>query len=423
MRMLTTCLMRGFKFAVLGAAGAALAWMTGCAEMDNYMAAANTMGRSQGSIYSNQTEPYNGPKARVAVMDFQDKTAQGRGAIGNGMKEQLVTALGQTGAFILLERDNLNDVMREQNLGASGRANPDTAAPIGGVEGADFLIYGAVTEYMADQAGVNVNGSGEREMQNGNLLQAAAGAAMNQSHVAIDLRVVDSKTARIVATTTIQGRARDLGGGLDGQFSGVLLGANGHYNTPIEKAVRACMIKASNWIADNTLRSGVVHTNETQADGPYSRRPEGDRRGGGDSYGRSGRDDRGGDRYGRQGDRGDDRGGRSIREGDRPERRGPAASLPVGDRPGMRQPARPRTPIQPQTPAAAQAQPQTGGLGAPMTVVAPNVLVHSNPSTGSPVVGKLTLNQQVTVVETQNGWKRMRMDNGLLGWVHGSALK
>lgn len=419
--MFKTCLMRGLKLAMLGTAGAALAWMTGCAEMDNYLASANTMGRSQGSIYHNQTEPYNGPKARVAVMDFQDKTAQGRGAIGNGMKEQLVTALGQTGAFILLERDALNDVMREQNLGASGRANSDTAAPIGGLEGADFLIYGAVTEYMADQAGMNLNGQGEREMQNGNLLQAAAGAAMNQSHVAIDLRVVDSKTARIVATTTIQGRARDLAGGLDGQFSGVLLGTSGHYNTPIEKAVRACMIKASNWIADNTLRGGIVHTNETQLDGPYSRRNnDGDRRGGGDRNDRNDRGDRGGDRYGREGR--EDRGGSRYSQGG--ERRTPAP-FPGSDRSGVRQqPARPRTPIQPQAPSVeASAQAPAAAAGTSMTVVSPNVLVRSNSSAGSPVIGRLNQNQVVEVVKTQNGWMRVRMDNGLLGWVHGSSLK
>lgn len=60
--------------------------------------------------------------------------------IGDGMKEQLVTAMAQTGAFILLERQAIQDVLKEQEFGASGRVNKQTASKVGEVEGAQFLI-------------------------------------------------------------------------------------------------------------------------------------------------------------------------------------------------------------------------------------------------------------------------------------------
>ena len=53
-----------------------------------------------------QSEDAMGPKARVAVTKFIDKSAKGRsyGAIGDGMAEMLANALFSTNRFIVLER-------------------------------------------------------------------------------------------------------------------------------------------------------------------------------------------------------------------------------------------------------------------------------------------------------------------------------
>lgn len=59
---------------------------------------------------------------------------------GDGMAEMLANALFATNRFIVLERQSLDDVLREQDLGASGRVRKETAARIGEIEGADLLI-------------------------------------------------------------------------------------------------------------------------------------------------------------------------------------------------------------------------------------------------------------------------------------------
>src|SRR4030042_1687081 len=107
-------------------------------------------------------EDYMGPKARIAVTRFVDKSAKGpiSGQIGDGMSEMLANALFGTNRFIVLERQSLGDVIAEQDLGASGRIRQETAARIGEIEGADLLIEGTITEFEpgASGAGGGVGG-------------------------------------------------------------------------------------------------------------------------------------------------------------------------------------------------------------------------------------------------------------------------
>lgn len=97
------------------------------------------------SIEEAQSAPYGGPLARIAVSRFTDKTGKGwwSGEVGDGMADMLSTALYHTNRYIVLERQQLADVLREQELGASGRVKQDTAAPMGQIEGAELLVTGA----------------------------------------------------------------------------------------------------------------------------------------------------------------------------------------------------------------------------------------------------------------------------------------
>jgi curli biogenesis system outer membrane secretion channel CsgG len=223
--------------------------LVSCEMNDQFMNPTKVTSSTPVTIRQAQSENPNGPKLRVCVMDFTDKSAQGGGQIGTGMKEQLVTALSQTNAFIVLERDALNAVMAEQDMGQTGRFKEGTVAKTGELVGASFLIYGAVTEYSDSESSVSGGVQGLGSI--GNVIAPAVGAALNQAHVAIDMRLVDTQTGQVVNSTSVEGSPRDLSAGLSGGYSRVLLGLSGSYRTPREKAVRACMIKAVNWIASN----------------------------------------------------------------------------------------------------------------------------------------------------------------------------
>ncbi len=207
------------------------------------------------SIEEAQQEAYNGPKARIAVSRFSDKTGKGwwTGAIGDGMSDMMATALFNTNRYIVLERQTLGDVLKEQDLGASGRIKRGTEAPIGEIEGAELLITGAVTEFEGAQSGVGGGLGGFGGI--GSIIGGIAGG-VKKAHMAIDVRVIDTKTSRILAATSVEGEATDfnLGGALGGAVGGgAMAGALGGWSkTPTEKALRICIQEAVKFIVAKT---------------------------------------------------------------------------------------------------------------------------------------------------------------------------
>ena len=208
------------------------------------------------SIDEAQQEAYDGPKARVAVSQFKDKTGKGwwTGAIGDGMADMLSTALFHTNRYIVLERQQVSDVLREQDLGAAGRIKKGTEAPIGEIEGAELLVTGAVTEFEGAASGVG-GGIGGIGGTAGRIL-GGIGGGLKKAHMAIDMRVIDTRTSRIVAATSVEGEATDfaLGGALAGAGSGGALGGalGGWSKTPTEKALRICIQEAVKFIVSKT---------------------------------------------------------------------------------------------------------------------------------------------------------------------------
>ncbi|NCO19142.1 MAG: hypothetical protein GW900_03680, partial [Gammaproteobacteria bacterium] len=134
-----------------------------------------------------QDEHYNGPRARIAVARFENKTADSQNwyspSIGDGMADMLTTALVNSGRYIVLERDSLDSVLGEQDLGASGRIRQGTAAAIGEIEGAELLVVAAVTEF-GDSGGTQAGGGGF-----GRRVFGAISGGSRTAHMAIDLRV------------------------------------------------------------------------------------------------------------------------------------------------------------------------------------------------------------------------------------------
>jgi len=136
---------------------------------------------------------------RVAVFDFADKSGHhyrwwtGQ-PVGEGMADMLVTALVKTGAYQVIERQEIQRIMEEQKLGASGLVTEQTAAQIGKLLGVDLAIFGSVTEfgYSEDQIG-------------GSLKQKGLGLGMKtmSATVGIDIRFVNTTTGEILTAESI----------------------------------------------------------------------------------------------------------------------------------------------------------------------------------------------------------------------------
>jgi curli biogenesis system outer membrane secretion channel CsgG len=202
---------------------------------------------------SAQLEAYNGPKARIAVADFEDKMSSSghyRAEYGRGMSDMLVNALFQSNRYIVLEREKLEAVLAEQNLGASGRVKKETAAAIGEIEGAELMVTAAITGFDPGASG------GEGSL--GNILGGNLGAitgGFKKAHVAMDLRVIDTRTARVLAATSVQGSATAFSGGgtmLGGAMGG---GLGGFAKSPMETAIRKMIVEAVKFIVAQTPQS------------------------------------------------------------------------------------------------------------------------------------------------------------------------
>jgi len=210
------------------------------------------------SIEDAQREAYDGPQARVAVAQFRDKTGKGwwTGAIGDGMADMLATALFHTNRYIVLERQTVSDVLREQDLGASGRVQKGTEAPIGQIEGAELLVTGAVTEFEGAQSGVGGGVGGVGGLGTAGRILGGLAGGIKKAHMAIDMRIIDTRTSRIVAATSVEGEATDfaMGGALAGAGSGGALGGalGGWSKTPTEKALRICIQEAVKFMVART---------------------------------------------------------------------------------------------------------------------------------------------------------------------------
>ena len=183
-----------------------------------------------------QAAPAHGPQKRIAVSAFEYRAGKGSSAIGDGMSDMLTNALFSTGKFIVLERERLDEVMDEQDLAASGRFKQDTAAPKGELEGAELLIRGSVIQF-------------EPKCKGGSAIIVSG----NQACMAINLRIVDAATGRVVNATTVEGTSADNRVGILFPAGSLPIGLGAYSNTPMEAAIRNCIEAAVQHIASTKL--------------------------------------------------------------------------------------------------------------------------------------------------------------------------
>lgn len=109
--------------------------------------------------------------------------------LGSGVSDIFATEAFRSGRFVVTERDQLVSVLREQDLGASGRVDPESAAQAGRILGAQILVFGSVTEF-----GVTQTGGG------GRVFGLFGGSAETvTARVSVDVRMVDAVTAELLA--------------------------------------------------------------------------------------------------------------------------------------------------------------------------------------------------------------------------------
>lgn len=196
-----------------------------------------------GDMDSARAEAYDGPKARIAIADFEDKMSSSghfRGEYGRGMSDMLATALFQTNRYVVLEREKIHAVEAERKRRGSKIK----------IEDADIMVTAAVTGFDPGTAGGKSNLGG----QLGSFLGGITGS-FQQAHVAIDLRVIDVDTGRVIAATSVEGKASGFGGSLSGIGGPLSGGLGGFANAPMETAIRKVILSAVNEVVKKTPKT------------------------------------------------------------------------------------------------------------------------------------------------------------------------
>ena len=71
-------------------------------------------------------------------------------ALRVGLQQILMTELARNPALRVVERSQLNALIAEQDLGAAGRVDPETAARVGRIVGAKFMVLGGFVDWFGD---------------------------------------------------------------------------------------------------------------------------------------------------------------------------------------------------------------------------------------------------------------------------------
>lgn len=131
-------------------------------------------------------------KPTISVPSFKNETTWWwwRGGTSRELADALSNELSATGNFQVVERQELGEVLSEQELAELGIVRKGTGAQSGQVTGAQYVILGKVTSYEED-VNKKSTGLGVSGIKLGGLRLGGGGRKKKrQAYVAIDLRVV-----------------------------------------------------------------------------------------------------------------------------------------------------------------------------------------------------------------------------------------
>ena len=187
-------------------------------------------------------------KPRLGVLRFTNDTRAGwwTGTAGRDLQDMLAAELVSMDSFQVLERKELEAVLSEQDLGASGRVDKKTAAKIGKVKGAKYLVAGTVSAF---EEGTSGKGGGV------SILGLSVGGKKERAYMAVDLKVIDTDTGEIADARTVEATSESTGTRVGISVPFVSTGFEKHEKTPTGKAIRACIIEIAEYL-DCSLAKG-----------------------------------------------------------------------------------------------------------------------------------------------------------------------
>jgi len=170
--------------------------------------------------------PYSGPKARVMIADFEIMAAKATAEMSLNLRDLLASGLLESKRFKLVA------VSKDSNEKPSGL--------IIATELLDFEPYGS-----GGKSGVGGGGSAAS-----GALGSLLGANVNRSYVALNIRIVDAKSAKVLFSERFSGQALGDNSPTGNNHKGSNLGQglSIYAGTSMEEAINKCILEAVRYI-------------------------------------------------------------------------------------------------------------------------------------------------------------------------------
>lgn len=139
--------------------------------------------------------------------------------LAEGFRTMVETAIVKTKRMTVMERTRMETLLQEQVISESGLV--EDGPSIGGLQGVDYIVYGAITKFGQSTSGLQISTDrGVGSLLGRRARQAADGGlntAKTSVEMEIDLKITDAQTSEIVVAdyvgATVQtGQAFSVGG-------------------------------------------------------------------------------------------------------------------------------------------------------------------------------------------------------------------
>lgn len=190
-----------------------------------------------------KTEKQPAAEPGVAIQEIRDKSASSHGDScgfynmwsrpGDAVRETLIDEMSSAKGFVLVEREDIDkiysDEFRHENLDDSTKAESKKFIA------AKYAISGVISEFEWCLSGQN------QGIDVGGLLGIGELSVKHKSsnaHVAVNVRLIEVKTGKILGSFKGEGKVDDSGFGIEADAFGVRLNKDMFQKTPLGKATR-----------------------------------------------------------------------------------------------------------------------------------------------------------------------------------------
>ena len=168
--------------------------------------------------------PYTGSKAKIAVSDFELKTAGADAEVGAALKDIFITTLNNTQRFLVVTQPE-----------------------------ADLIISIQVNEFVPEGSG-GKNGVGGGGSSPGSFMGGLLGPPLSKANMQLALRIIDPTTSTIISNQDIYSQAaQSLKEKIKIPHGMVFkAGLSIYAGTPMGKVIYDCLVEAVRYTAQNT---------------------------------------------------------------------------------------------------------------------------------------------------------------------------